>query len=981
MKKIYNIISKQQDPRKRRKDYYLIYTLLFLIVAFIVFFTFIINGKSFVWQEDGLWQHYNSLAYFGIWVRDVFRNLLSEHTLEIPLWDFNIGYGSDIITTLNYYAIGDPLNLLTIFVPSAYTEYLYSALVIFRLYLAGVTFSAFCFYKGKGRMPVLAGSLAYVFCGYALYSGIRHPFFLNPMIYLPLLLLGVEKVLQKRKPILFIVMVFVSAISNFYFFYMLVIAVIFYVIARFFTLEHKYRVKEFCNIIFRFLCFGIIGVLLSAVVLLPVILLFRNGLRTEHVVLHPMLYDLTYYQGFITQYFTIEPSKWRILGLAAPTLLGIFTLFSHRKKRKVMKISFIAMIVMLCIPEIGSVMNGFSYVCNRWCFIFAALVCYILVEVWPDMMTLKYRQKRFLILCTGIYYLLLLILDAGETEGTYFGMTIMLLTLAVLIAKDSFFKFCRTLQIVPVCVIGLIILNACVTSHYLYDYKEKGYVSEFVDRGKAISTVKQSSTAAIGKLSDKNGSFGRTDLSMKGVDNSATITEVPTTMFFWSLAKGSTSQYLLDMSMGGWLSNKYQNVASRTFLEALASVKYYVKPASVSSEAGYSLVPYGFKRLETVTTNSKDKERLIEGYEKELGVKELSEEQLNKLGDLINRYTVFENQYALPMGFCYSNYLTHKSYNKMSSIQRQEALLQGILLEDSDIQTMSGKNTEVSPVFTQQYMPYKLECDDYVVQQEDGTFLVAKSKAKVTITFEGAESCETYLMISGLEAEAITNLELYQDEEGSLFPQTVYNEMSSLEKNNLWRADLYASDWDKRRFDISVSSNSASGSILYGNSYYEWGIGQEDFLVNLGYQEEACTEIEITFPYAGEYHFDELNVICQPMDNYVTQIEALKEDVLENEEIGINYVKGMINLNSDKILCLTIPYDKGWTAYVDGVETELLQANVMYMALPLSEGEHKIELRYQTCGLKEGAILSVCGVAFFAIVVVRKKKSLKNTNQ
>mgnify|MGYP002225045529 CR=1 FL=1 len=51
-----------------------------------------------------------------------------EHKLELPMWDMNIGYGSDILTTLHYYVIGDPLTLLSVFVPADKTEVLYEVL-------------------------------------------------------------------------------------------------------------------------------------------------------------------------------------------------------------------------------------------------------------------------------------------------------------------------------------------------------------------------------------------------------------------------------------------------------------------------------------------------------------------------------------------------------------------------------------------------------------------------------------------------------------------------------------------------------------------------------------------------------------------------------------------------------------------------------------------------------------------------------------
>jgi len=44
----------------------------------------------------------------------------------LPQWNFSLGYGGDILTTLHYYVIGDPLDLLSIACPTRYAVYLYS---------------------------------------------------------------------------------------------------------------------------------------------------------------------------------------------------------------------------------------------------------------------------------------------------------------------------------------------------------------------------------------------------------------------------------------------------------------------------------------------------------------------------------------------------------------------------------------------------------------------------------------------------------------------------------------------------------------------------------------------------------------------------------------------------------------------------------------------------------------------------------------
>ena len=133
---------KKQSRTKSHNVY--IYSVVFLMAATATFLYFALNGKSFIWNEDGYAQHNLALTYYGTWLRDIIRNILFEHTFSIPLWDFSLGTGSDILTTLNYYVIGEPLNLLSVFVPARYTEYLYDFLIILRLYFAGLAFMQFC---------------------------------------------------------------------------------------------------------------------------------------------------------------------------------------------------------------------------------------------------------------------------------------------------------------------------------------------------------------------------------------------------------------------------------------------------------------------------------------------------------------------------------------------------------------------------------------------------------------------------------------------------------------------------------------------------------------------------------------------------------------------------------------------------------------------------------------------------------------------
>ena len=197
-----------------------LYTILFIGMSLLVFSWYFFAKRTFIWQSDGWTQHYKALFYYARYLRSVIKTLLAEHRFSVPSWDFSLGEGNDILQTLHYYVIGDPFTVMSVLVPVRFMYLYYNMIVLLRLYLSGIIFICLCLQTGKnGRYAVLAGSMTYVFCYWAVYTSARHPYFVNPMIYFPLMIIGIEKILRKERPYLFIITLFLSAVSNFYFFY------------------------------------------------------------------------------------------------------------------------------------------------------------------------------------------------------------------------------------------------------------------------------------------------------------------------------------------------------------------------------------------------------------------------------------------------------------------------------------------------------------------------------------------------------------------------------------------------------------------------------------------------------------------------------------------------------------------------------------------------------------------------------------------
>ena len=88
------------------------------------------------------------------------------------------------------------------------------------------------------------------------------------------------------------------------------------------------------------------------------------------------------------------------------------------------------------------------------------------------------------------------------------------------------------------------------------------------------------------------------------------------------------------------------------------------------------------------------------------------------------------------------------------------------------------------------------------------------------------------------------------------------------------------------------------------------------------------------------------------------------------------------NQGEENLLFFSVPYEDGWSAYVDGEEVEIEKVNISFMAVKV-EGHHKSEItfRYKTPGLSVGTTVTFVSLGFFVaylticyIIKNRKKK-------
>ena len=82
-------------------------------------------------------------------------------------------------------------------------------------------------------------------------------------------------------------------------------------------------------------------------------------------------------------------------------------------------------------------------------------------------------------------------------------------------------------------------------------------------------------------------------------------------------------------------------------------------------------------------------------------------------------------------------------------------------------------------------------------------------------------------------------------------------------------------------------------------------------------------------------------------------------------------IDGTIHLNQKGVLVLQTPFDRGWHAFQDGREAQVLKADVGLLGVVLDSGEHTVELRYRPPFLYFGAAVSFVSLLIFAATLWR----------
>lgn len=887
--------------------YFSVYTVVFAFLLFLVFVDFIRFDRTLLWKDDTVTQYYPKAIYFANYIRELFSGILSGN-FELPMYDFSLGMGGEITYSL------EPLYFLFALFGAENVEFTYNLLILLRFYFSGIAASILFLYFKKDYFTTFIASVVYVFCGFSLYGGARHFMFMVPMILLPILVIAVEEIMRHKKWYLCTIFVAISLFSNYYYLYMTTLGMVIYFFVRFFCQKEKEK-RSFGNFMSNVFIIGgsyLLGVAMSCIVLVTTFGLYvgsgRSGsaiIKTPSLFFYQDSWLVRCFMGFLTT--ANSPGDWLKLGFLPIAYLAVVVLFL-RKGRKELKILSVISVVMMALPLTGFVFSGFSSVNNRWCYLMALLVAFIVAECLPEMFRLDCREIRICTLAVGVYGFLAFFGDVMNTRFTRLAAICLGATLLVVLICQEQVSYLKKYS-KQALVILLTFAMVLHSGHTLFSMD--GVVKEYTKPGAAHAMATDTPADAVAELEDDSFYRVGTPKLDYWTIGSPMISDYNSISVFNSTFNGSISEYLEKMGSTSYTATQLFGLSNRAFMNSLAAVKYY----AYYGEPERAL-PYGYKAVLKTEVHGKEA-------------------------------TVCEDLNALPLGYTYDSVISEEGLESYGTLERQEVMMQTAVVAEKDMD-MSVKHAEVDG------LQATLEELPIVSVQENGAHLTANAmtasdetvkedgEMEFTLTFEGKPNSETYLVI----------------------------------ENGLLEGNMSEND-------VKLTFITAGNNLSYNfrSDDYRYKTGQEDYVFNLGYHEEPITSCTVKMNRKDTIQFDSLKIYSQPMDNMESYTDALKEDILENVVIDTNRVSGTVNLEEDKLLVLSIPYQNGWTAYVDGEQVNTVRTNYMYIGIPLTAGEHTIELEFAIPGVKYALVIMPSAVVLFLVLcfvsVIRRKRKTR----
>lgn len=814
------------------------------------------------------------------------------------LYSWITGGGSSFLGNyLNY--LSSPLSFLIFLFDKEDISYAITFIVAFKCILSATSFSYYLKKSfNKDNYFLSAFGILYAFSAYFL-AYYWNVMWLDAMIMLPLIALGIEKIFKTGDIKLYTVSLVILFFANYYMGYMCCIFAVLYFFVCFINTysndgklnenavyEKKYSTKALMNNVFinrgvKFAFASIIAALICAITLVPVFMILKNSSATSGT--FPQTFK-SYFDllDLITSHFalletTIRSSGDNVLpniytGILTFILLPLFLVNNKIKLKE--KATYVVLIIFFvfcfnnnCAEYIWHAFHFPNDLPYRYSYMYSFIIAVMGYKTILNFKGIKVKDIAY----TGLAIISFVIicqkfLTKKMTNSTIYA-TIIFVALwcgfLFLLKNKNAQK--KTVSFVLVTFILCETIISSIVGLPL-NQDNKNYKENY-----------KTYTDAINYIDNKDSGFYRTELCYLNTRMDPAYYGYNGISVFSSMAYESYSQLQSSLGMQSNKVNSYTYNTQTPVYNMMFNIKYLI-------QTDVSLAPSSnlYKKI----YNTSDK-----------------------------KSNVYESKYNLPIAYCVNSKIDYWVTDEGNPFE----------IQSDFVKLATGYSNLFKPVEYNSTDFDAVSGDDVT---ENGTYWLEKSDSSSNY---GTETVSLSPTIDG-------NLYLYV-KSSDLKTITVNSEKVS---------------------DITQSMEDA-------------------YILDLGYHnkgDEVLVSLDASTMESESTSFD---FYCYTADDTVVKnmYNSLAGNSLNVESYSDTTIKGTVNAKENCYLYSSIPYDDGWSVYVDGKKAETFEIGGTLLAIELTPGQHKIEYKYFPVGFLYGIIISAVTVFGLCVFYIYNKSSLK----
>lgn len=633
-------------------------------------------------------------------------------------WNWYTDIGSNFISSYTFYLLGSPFFWLTIPFPNDFVPYLMGPLLILKFSCAAVMAAFYLKRYVRNQEFAMLGGILYAFSGYSIYN-IFFNHFHDVIVFFPLLLIAMDEWMDHGTRGVLALAVCLNALLNYFFFVGEVVFVIIYYFVRLGCGSYERSWSKFFTIVIE----AVIGFVMSGILMLPSLITVLQNPRVSNPLsgFSNWIYNSKQRYPAILFSFLFPPelpskqvmlpdanTKWTSLNAYLPLFsVSAALTFVRTKRRHWLSYLLKILLFMALVPGLNSLFVAYNAAYYaRWFYMLTLMLILATVLVLDRGWVRPLNRNTWQVLAVTLAIVVAIAVtpqlqdDTIKRIGLYdeeHWMHFIVLAVTAVISLLALIQFLPNLKKKPrlfamQCMIAITVISVLYGNFFVFwgksrSYDTDGYLIPDAIEGESLITIPDKDQVIRIDVDDS-------------MINMGMFWNISCMRAFHSVVPASIMEFYTYLGETRDVNSKIPE--AQYAVRGLLSVHWYFDRVDSSSKFG--------------DPTGEDPSTLMPGY---------------TYYDYMAGYNVWENDYYIPMGFTYDEYILVRELDTISEGHRAEMMLSAVALSEEQAHKYRGllEHTNDIDSFEFGYTSYYKSCEDRAQKTVEN---LTKTKTGVT---------------------------------------------------------------------------------------------------------------------------------------------------------------------------------------------------------------------------------------------------------